>query len=264
MIARLLRGAACAASLAGLVSAAGCARDTVAQDEGAPAARTEPAATAEAPATAEPAAPAGEPDLSAEPTTPSTPTAAPDRTGPADPGGAGAPSKDTSMTQSSPPAKAGATPEDTYRASLGNPADEVARKKDLDVGAFQFFFLRGRRGPSEFAAVDDKGHVVSRRDLTHLHHLLGARGQDAAGAHRRVVWLHGGIPIDTSGKPPVADGARALVTDPVLDRDPDGTIRLTGWIAQPPNVKHPLRMEVVAPPSGPPRITFTPWTKAGG
>lgn len=182
------------------------------------------------PAPSDPAAPAPAP----------TPTPAP-----------APPDKDTPVTVNKPPPTAKAPPaQDTARyvawmSQRGKPVKDTPREAvELRVGDWGFFDHGGGPGQAlDRAGLDKASHAIQPQEQGHWHAFLTTPGLDAAGALKRVAWLFSAVELAPGPKHP-------KVTAPALATAPDGSVKLQGWLAFPPNMGAPMRMTITATPAG--------------
>jgi hypothetical protein len=157
--------------------------------------------------------------------------------------------KDTPVNQA-PPTPNTPPPEDTTRyvawmSQQGKPVkDTPSEAVNLRIGDWGFF----DHGPGPGAALDRTGldkasHAIQPQEQGHWHAFLTTPGLDAAGALKRVAWLFRALDVGPSPKTP-------KVTVPTLEVAKDGSVKLQGWIAFPPNMGAPMRMTITATPTG--------------
>lgn len=179
------------------------------------------------------------PPLAPAPPAPSPP--------PADPASA----KDNPVTVNKPPPTAKAPPaQDTARyvawmSQRGKPVKDTPREVvELRVGDWGFFDHGGGPGQAfDRAGLDKANHAIQPQEQGHWHAFLATPGLDAAGALKRVAWLFSALELGPSPKQP-------KVTAPTLEALPDGSVKLQGWVAYPPNMSAPMRVTITATPGG--------------
>lgn len=154
----------------------------------------------------------------------------------------------------------------TYIKLLGSKkraGTTVAEKEQLRIGDWRFLYETSETVVLDHpAAVSGSGKTVAphvTRDGHDWYALLATEGLDGNGAFKRIAWLYRGMPVSSTERPTRKPEPLAVVTDPTLERGADGTIRFAGWIATPPSVNDPSRIDITVPPSGPATITFTDW-----
>lgn len=158
--------------------------------------------------------------------------------------------KDPPTVNQPPPTVPSPPAQDTARyvawmAQRGKPVKDTPREAtELRLGDWGFFDHGA--GPGQFldrAALDKSGHAILPQEQADWHALLTAPGIDAAGALRRVAWLF------SAGQAPVGP-RQPKVTPPTLAAQPDGSIKLQGWLVFPPNTAAPMRITITATPAG--------------
>lgn len=180
------------------------------------------------------------------------PTPAPTKDVPAPPDPApAAADKDNPVTVNKPPPTAKPPPaQDTARyvawmSQRGKPVKDTPREVvELRIGDWGFFDHGGGPGQAlDRAALDKASHAVQPQEQGHWHAFLSTPGLDAAGALKRVAWLFSAVELAPGPKHP-------KVTAPTLGAAPDGSVKLVGWLAFPPNMGAPMRMTITATPTG--------------
>lgn len=218
--------------LAAVLAAAGCKKSD-------PAAGPPPK---EAPSVKVDPAPAPPPSAPAPPAPSAPPPAAP------------APAtadKDAPVTVNKPPPTSKPAPaQDTARyvawmAQRGKPVKDTPREVvELRLGDWGFFDHGGGPGQAfDRAGLDKASHAIQPQEQGHWHAFLTTPGLDAAGALKRTAWLFTAIELAPSPKQP-------KVTAPTLATAPDGSVKLVGWLAFPPNTGAPMRLTITATPTG--------------
>lgn len=221
-------------ALAAALAAGGCKKSDPAAGpppKEAPSAKVEPA-PAPPPAAAEPPAPSEPPPAAPAP----VPASA---------------DKDAPVTVNKPPPTSKPAPaQDTARyvawmAQRGKPVKDTPREAvELRIGDWGFFDHGGGPGQAfDRAGLDKASHAVQPQEQGHWHAFLTTPGLDAAGALKRVAWLFAAIELAPSPKQP-------KVTAPTLTTAPDGSVKLVGWLAFPPNTGAPMRLTITATPTG--------------
>jgi len=130
---------------------------------------------------------------------------------------------------------------------------------------WRFFQLQddssGRPAISARAAVDGKGHAVAPRLIagSAWNAFLTQQGLDPLAAQSRIAWLFVAVVVVKTGDGAEVDDpkARAMVTDPTLERTADG-VKFVGWFARPPDFD-PWRTTIEAPATGPARVVEEMW-----
>ncbi len=188
---------------------------------------------------------------------PDEPTvAAPDPAAPSPPAPDPAPApatadKDPPVTVNKPPPTSTPPPaQDTARyvawmAQRGKPVKDTPREVvALRIGDWGFFDHGGGPGQAlDRAGLDRAGHAIQPQEQGHWHAFLTTPGLAAAGALKRVAWLFSAAEVAPGPKHP-------KVTAPTLATAPDGSVKLQGWIAFPPNMSAPMRLTITATPAG--------------
>lgn len=168
------------------------------------------------------------------------------------------------------------TPSDPHEAAYAKlvprrPAGARIVEHEPYRGAqWRFFQLMEERGgrpqPSARAAVDGKGNAVAPRLVADSawHAFLTQDGLDARAAQQRIAWLFTVAVVSKTGDgAPVNDAkARAMVTDPVIEKTADG-VKFVGWFARPPDFD-PWRTTIDAPAKGPAAVAEEMWHKLPG
>ena len=120
--------------------------------------------------------------------------------------------------------------------------------------------------PSARAAVDGKGHAVAPRLLADgaWHAFLTQDGLDPRSAQSRIAWLFLADVVVATGDGAEVDDpkARAMVTDPSLEKTADG-VTFVGWFARPPDFD-PWRTTIEAPAAGPATVREEMWHQLPG
>ena len=149
-----------------------------------------------------------------------------------------------------------------YEKYLGKNKGDIKEKTHLDIGDWRFFSIKAkRRGSGGYrAAVNSAGLVVApRATKKNLHSFLATEGMDGDAALQRLAWLLSAqaVPADAPNMP---DDVKAVLTAPVVDKQGDA-MRFVGWVANPPAVKDPVRMEMVAPNDDDVTVQMVNWQK---
>ncbi len=158
--------------------------------------------------------------------------------------------KDTPVTVNKPPPTSKPPPaQDTARyvawmAQRGKPVKDTPREVvALRIGDWGFFDHGAGPGQAlDRAGLDKANHAIQPQEQGHWHAFLATPGLDAAGALKRVAWLFSAAEV--------APGKHPKVTAPTLEAAPDGSVKLVGWIAFPPNMSAPMRLTITATPTG--------------
>lgn len=162
-------------------------------------------------------------------------------------------------------AKKAADQKDHYLAYLGSkkaPDSEIAEKDYLKVGDWRFFFESSKRVMvNRPAAVNSAGLVLAPKDQKEnpWHAFLTTEGLDAKGALKRITWLYMSMPLSSEEKPTRKAEVLAVVKDPTLERNPDGSVRFQGFTVTPPHINEAYRLTITAPPGGPAAVEFKNW-----
>jgi hypothetical protein len=154
------------------------------------------------------------------------------------------------VTVNKPPPTAKAPPaQDTARyvawmSQRGKPVKDTPREAvELRIGDWGFFDHGGGPGQAfDRAGLDKASHAIQPQEQGHWHAFLTTPGLDAAGALKRVAWLFSAGAVSPGPKQP-------KVTAPTLETAPDGSVKLQGWIAYPPNMSAPMRITITATPT---------------
>ncbi|HSK02462.1 MAG TPA: hypothetical protein VK932_14515 [Kofleriaceae bacterium] len=131
-----------------------------------------------------------------------------------------------------------------WMAQRGKPVKDTPREVvALRIGDWGFFDHGAGPGQAlDRAGLDKAGHAIQPQEQGHWHAFLATPGLDAAGALKRVAWLFSAAEV--------APGKHPKVTPPTLEAAPDGSVKLVGWIAFPPNMSAPMRVTITATPAG--------------
>ena len=165
--------------------------------------------------------------------------------------------KDTPVTNPPPPSNPPPPPiqappaQDTARyvawmAQRGKPVKDTPREAvELRIGDWGFFDHGGGPGQAfDRAGLDKASHAIQPQEQGHWHAFLTTPGLDAAGALKRVAWLFSaGALVTPNPKQP-------KVTAPTLEKAPDGSMKLQGFVIYPPNMNAPMRITITATPTG--------------
>jgi hypothetical protein len=159
--------------------------------------------------------------------------------------------KDNPVTVNKPPPTSPPPPvQDTARyvawmSQRGKPVKDTPREVvELRVGDWGFYDHGAGPGQAlDRAGLDKAGHAVQPQEQGHWHALLTTPGLDAAGALKRVAWLFSALELGPNPKQP-------KVTAPTLDVAKDGSVKLVGFVAYPPNMSAPMRVTITATPAG--------------
>ena len=146
----------------------------------------------------------------------------------------------------------------------------IAEHRPYRAAEWRFFQLAddssGRPVISARAAVDGKGHAVAPRLLADSawNAFLTQEGLDPRTAQSRIAWLFlAQVVVETGDGAEVDDPkARAMITDPSLERTTDG-VKFVGWFARPPSID-PWRTTIVAPVAGPATVVEEMWHELPG
>jgi hypothetical protein len=132
-----------------------------------------------------------------------------------------------------------------WMAQRGKPVKDTPREVvELRLGDWGFFDHGGGPGQAlDRAGLDKASHAIQPQEQGHWHAFLTTPGLDAAGALKRVAWLFAAIELGPNPKQP-------KVTAPTLATAPDGSVKLVGWLAFPPNTGAPMRLTITATPTG--------------
>lgn len=151
------------------------------------------------------------------------------------------------------------TPEETYRAWLGTQgvAGVQVREGAPALAEWHFYTVDVPGGwPSQPAAVSTAGLVAAREAPGGWQALLQAGPAETVGA--RVGWLLGN-PVVLSAADPVEPGA--TIAAPALTTPSPGAVQLTMWVAWPPQVSAPYRVQLTAMPDGTATIDERHWSE---
>ena len=159
--------------------------------------------------------------------------------------------KDNPVTVNKPPPTSPTPPaQDTARyvawmAQRGKPVKDTPREVvDLRIGDWGFFDHGGGPGQAlDRAGLDKASHAVQPQEQGNWHAFLSTPGLDAAGALKRVAWLFSAAELGPNPRQP-------KVTAPTLEIAKDGSVKLQGWMAFPPNMSAPMRLTITATPGG--------------
>ena len=132
-----------------------------------------------------------------------------------------------------------------WMAQQGKPISDTPREAvELRIGNWGFFDHGAGPGQAlDRAGIDQANHVVQPQEQGHWHAFLTTPGLDASGALRRVAWLFSALELRADPKMP-------KVTAATLEKAPDGSLKLQGWLAFPPNMSTPMRITITATPGG--------------
>jgi hypothetical protein len=133
-----------------------------------------------------------------------------------------------------------------WMSQRGKPVKDTPREAvELRIGDWGFFDHGGGPGQAlDRAGLDKVSHVIQPQEQGHWHAFLMTPGLDPAGALKRVAWLF------SAGALVASDPKQPKVTEPTLEKAPDGSVKLQGFIIYPPNMNAPMRITITATPTG--------------
>lgn len=147
-----------------------------------------------------------------------------------------------------------------YLTKLGRETEGMTEHTEWK-GSWRYFYREaGRIQKADEIAVGPGGQIVSQNDKDHWHPFLSQPGLDAAQLAERVVWITSrmGQALGPTFKLK-SKKAQQLVSKPLLDRSPDGTLKLTFWAIHPPAMDAPYRVTLTAPPMGSAQFESIGW-----